>query len=217
MLSKWKNVCRNTTFAVMICSAQLAYAHQPDLSSLMIYDQQGKSLLVIKSSLSAFESEIKYAYPHVSFQSPEEFQELVIQHFYKKCLLVVNDDTIRFSHPKVMLGHETTLVAEIENLPNKIESLYIQNMVFGDIYNSVCEVILSKSDLAQKQFLLNADNNREARLVVENGSWVISETKSHWLTKSMLVFASLLIGSLALIYKLVVNRNKNSFLPTPSS
>ncbi len=151
----------------------------------MIYDQQGKSLLVIKSSLSAFESEITYTYPHVSFQSPEEFQELVIQHFYKKCLLVVNDDTIRFSHPQVMLGHETTLVAEIEHLPSKIESLYIQNMVFGDIYNSVCEVILSKSDFAQKQFLLNADNNREARLVVENGSWVISETQSHWLTKSM--------------------------------
>ncbi|MBK7637300.1 MAG: hypothetical protein IPJ13_25730 [Saprospiraceae bacterium] len=68
----------------LISSVQVAHAHQPDLSSLMIYEQGGKSILVIKSALSAFESEIEYSYPKGAYKTPAEFQELVIGHFQKK-------------------------------------------------------------------------------------------------------------------------------------
>jgi hypothetical protein len=187
MLSSIKGFWRYLPFLILICSNQIAHAHQPDLSSLMIYQQQEKYFLVIKSALSAFESEITYLYPKAAYKTPQEFQELVIQHFQKKCHVVINSDTIRFSNPQVNLGHETTLIAEIVDMPHKVESLYIQNMIFGDISNSICEVILTIHDIAQKQFLLKDDNNREAHLTVENGHWTMKDNDHPLFTKSALI------------------------------
>ncbi|MBK9567512.1 MAG: hypothetical protein IPO37_20800 [Saprospiraceae bacterium] len=146
---------RYLSFIILISSVQVAHAHQPDLSSLMIYEQGGKSILVIKSALSAFESEIEYSYPKGAYKTPAEFQELVIQHFQKKSLLVINGDTIKFIHTQVSLGHETTLFAELSNLPIDIKSMHIKNAIFSDISNSICEVILTLKGISHFIYQIN--------------------------------------------------------------
>ena len=47
---------------IFLLGFKAVYAHNPDLSSLMIYEQNGKSILLIKSSLTAFEGEVDYIF-----------------------------------------------------------------------------------------------------------------------------------------------------------
>ena len=47
---------------IFLFGFKAVYAHNPDLSSLMIYEQNGKSILLIKSSLTAFEGEVNYIF-----------------------------------------------------------------------------------------------------------------------------------------------------------
>jgi hypothetical protein len=201
---------RYLSFIILISSVQVAHAHQPDLSSLMIYEQGGKSILVIKSALSAFESEIEYSYPKGAYKTPAEFQELVIQHFQKKSLLVINGDTIKFIHTQVSLGHETTLFAELSNLPIDIKSMHIKNAIFSDISNSICEVILTLKGISQKQFLLTSENKHAANLSIENGKWVLTEIEHPLFTKSTLNFLGIFIMALFLVVGMKILKGRAS-------
>ena len=161
---------------IFLLGFKLAFAHNPDIASLMIYEQNGKSILLIKSSLTAFEGEVEYMYGKDSYKTPEAFNQLVIQHFQKNCFMVANGDTIKFSNIQVQLGHETNLFAELENVPNTINSFYVTNTMFKDMPNNKCELIVTLDGLPQQQFILDKSNQQEVNLKVEDNVWVVTET-----------------------------------------
>jgi hypothetical protein len=210
MLSSINGFWKYLSFILLIFNVLVAHAHQPDLSSLMIYQQGGKSFLAIKSALSAFESEIEYSYPKGAYKTPTEFQELVIGHFQKKSFLVVNGDTIKFLNPQVSLGHETTLFAELSEIPDDIESMQIKNAIFGDISHSICEVIITLKDKPQKQFLLTSENKHEAILRLENGTWVMIENEHPLFTKSTLAFLGIFMVSIFVVVGMIILKPKTS-------
>lgn len=193
-----KSVC----FILLLLCTNLVQAHQPDLSNLMIYEQNGKYLLVIKSSIAAFEGEVDYLFGKNAYKSPEEFQLLVIKHFQKNCDVIINNEHIKLINPKVILGHETTLFAELTNVPKKVNAIYIKNTLFKDMPTNMCEVILTLNGFSQKQFLLNQVNNHEVSLKIENGSWVVEDV-SDFPYKTVLVIsiAALLITSSVIAFK----------------
>jgi hypothetical protein len=155
---------------------KMVFAHEPELSSFMIYQQNGKTLLLMKCSLTAFEGEIDYHYKKNSYKTPEEFRQLVIKRFQENCTIIINDETIKLINPQVILGHETTLFAELVNTQKKIVSLYTKNSFFKEVNRNRCELILTMKDLPQKQFILQNDNNQEVKLKVENNNWVIDDS-----------------------------------------
>lgn len=161
---------------VFVFIAYMAHAHSPDLSNLMIYEQNGKCFLVLKSSLTAFEGEVDFHFKKNAYKTPEEFMQLAIKHFNKSCFVVINRDTIKLSNAQVKLGHETTLFAELINPPKKIESYYIRNTFFKDMPSNQCELVLTTNDLPQKQFIFNNENKQEVNLLVENKQWVVEKT-----------------------------------------
>lgn len=208
MSSKMPVLGKYLSFILLIFNAIVAHAHQPDLSSLMIYEQDGKSFLAIKSALSAFESEIEYSYPKGAYKTPAEFQELVIQHFQKKSFLVINGDTIKFLNPQVSLGHETTLFAELSEIPDDIVSMHIKNAIFGDISHSICEVIITLKGKPQKQFLLTSENKYESMLKLENGTWVMVENEHPLLSKSMLTFLGIFVVTIFVAVGMMILKRK---------
>lgn len=210
MSSKMQIFGKYLSFILLIFNALVSYAHQPDLSSLMIYEQGGKSFLAIKSALSAFESEIDYLYPTDAYKTPAEFQELVIGHFQKKSFLVINGDTIKFLNPKVSLGHETTLFAELTEIPLAIATMHIKNAIFSDISNSICEVIITLKDIPQKQFLLKTENKHEARLRVENGTWVLAEKERPSFTKTTFTFLGIFMVVIFLVADIQISKGRAS-------
>lgn len=167
---------------ILFLCAKGAQAHQPDLSNLMIYEQNGRCFLAIKSSLTAFEGEIDYLFGKNAYKSPEAFQQLVIKHFQNNCLVIIDGDTTRFVNPHVILGHETTLFAEILDVSDKLTSIYVKNTVFKDMPSNMCEIILSLKGITQKQYILDNSNQHEVKLKVENNNWMVVENKNSLLT-----------------------------------
>lgn len=158
---------------ILLLSVKMVQAHQPDLSNLMIYQQNDKYFLVIKSSLTAFEGEIDYLFGKNAYKTPSEFQLLVIKHFKNNCTVIINDDTVKLINPKVILGHETTLFAELIHTPNMYKSIYVKNTLFKDMPDNMCEIILTLKDITQKQYILDNSNNHEIKFKVENGNWIV--------------------------------------------
>ncbi len=175
----------------------------------MIYEQNGKYILVIKSSLTAFEGEVDYLFGKNAYKSPEEFQLLVIKHFQKNCKLIMNNEPIKLINPKVILGHETTLFAELSLVPKKISSIYVKNTLFKDMPVSLCEMILTLNDLPQKQYLLNNVNNYEVELQLENNSWTVVEDASPNTTLTLLAVVAFILSA-SVIAVMVIRKKKNS-------
>ncbi len=191
---------RTVYLLMFLLGFKAVYAHQPDLSSLMIYEQNGKSILVLKSSLTAFEGEVDHVFGKGAYKTPEEFNQLVIQQFQKNCFLIANGDTLKFSNIQVQLGHETTLFAELDKVPKVINSFYIRNSNFKDMPNNQCEIILTLNSLPQKQYILDNGNQQEVSLKAENNKWVVNEV-----AKAFYLNSTLLIGSpVLLIVSLIV-------------
>lgn len=157
----------------LLTSVRLVQAHEPDLSALMVYEQNGKHFLTVRSSLLAFEGEIHYLFGKNSYKTPEAFESLVIRHFQNNCFLIANGDTISLMNPKVFLGHETTVIAELSSLPEKFNSIHIRNDLFKDMPNNMSELILALRGMPQMQCILDNSNNREVRLKAENGNWTV--------------------------------------------
>ena len=162
---------------LILCAGKL-HAHQPDLSSIMLYEQHGKRLFVMKSSLTAYEDEIDFQFGKNAYKTPEEFRQLVSRRFETTCQISVNNEKIKFRNIVVILGHETTLFAELENAPSKITSLYLKNTFFKDIPGSQCELILSANGAPQKQYILSNANRQQVKLIFQNAGWVVDE--SNW-------------------------------------
>ncbi len=160
-----------------LCCFQAVFAHQPALSSLMIYEQNGKYRLIVKSSLSAFDGEINFLYGKNAYKTPAEFQKLVIAHFQKNCSVVVNNTPIRLANPYVNLGHETTFWAELPNFPNSAETVFVKNTSFEDMPGNLCELILAIPKLPQYQYILHEGNNHAVELNLKNNSWTVAEHK----------------------------------------
>ena len=198
---------KSVVLILFLLCTNIVHAHQPDLSNLMIYEQNGKYILVIKSSLTAFEGEVDYLFGKNAYKSPEEFQLLVIKHFQKNCKLIMNNEPIKLINPKVILGHETTLFAELSLVPKKISSIYVKNTLFKDMPVSLCEMILTLNDLPQKQYLLNNVNNYEVELQLENNSWTVVENDSPNTTLILLaVVAFVLSASIVAVF--VIRKRK---------
>jgi hypothetical protein len=188
----------------------IVHAHKPDLSNFMIYEQNGKYLLLIKTSLAAFEGEVDVQYNKNAYKSPEEFKQLLLQHFQKSCLLIVNNDTIKFMNPYVVLGHESTIFAELANLPKNIHTFYVKNHVFKDIHGSQSELILLLNGLPPKQFILNEGNNYTVKLKLDNKNWIVEETTHTTFGNSKIFFWGLISIGVVGIGFMVMNRKNIS-------
>ena len=184
---------------LFLLSSSLTYAHGPELAIMMVYQQNDKTLLVVKSSLTAFEGEVDYIFGKNAYKSPEEFQSLVIRHFQRNCSVVFDGDTIRFNNPNVILGHETTLITELSNVPARFNSIDILNNMFGDIPANMCEVILTFNGLPQKQYILDNGNNHVVRFKIDQGKWVIDNPSKVFSFGAILFISMLLFMVIALL------------------
>ena len=120
-------------------------AHQIDLSSIIFSKtNDGKIVMQVTSSLTAFQGEVNFNNPKNSYKTPEEFQQLVIKHFYKNFSIEINGDMdMKLINPMVILGHETKLVAEVTGVPENVKSLLLKNEIFKDIHNNQSVVIFA--------------------------------------------------------------------------
>ncbi len=166
-------------------------AHQPDLSTFMLYEKEdGKCYLQIYSSLAAFEGEIDYKFSKNSYKTAEEFKALVGKHFLNNTLIILNQqDTLKLSNPQVILGHETKLLLEVSGFPKNIQTLYLSNKAFADTPNHQSIVMMLKKGLPNQQYILNKENQNEIHLMMENGKWHQDTLQKSSLNQSVIIVA----------------------------
>ena len=172
-----------------------AYAHQSNLSTV-IFSQtdDGKYIIQVNSSLSAFEGEIEYHFTKDSYKTPEEFKDLVIQYFIENFSFSINGlDSLKLINPLVILGHETKLIAEVIGVPEDIKSLYLKNTMFKDMPSNKSIVIMLKEGFPKQKYILSNANNQEIKLVLEDDVWKNSEPVFSFSNNSILGFLLILI------------------------
>lgn len=191
---------------LFILIANVAQAHQPDLSMLMVYQTtEGEYYLQMSSSLVAFESMVDFKYGKKSYKTPEEFKTLVIKHIGESFSMESNNSNkMSFDNEKVMLGHETKFIAEVLNMPKDINSIEIRNDVFKEMPQNQCILIFTGEKFPKQQYILSQETNNEIKLFFENGKWSLKKYEEKNLIDfkiilSIVLVLVLLIGTVVFI------------------
>jgi hypothetical protein len=159
----------------MVMSAK---AHQADVSTTMLVEKEDNSwVLQISASLTAFQHEIQTHFFDTPYQSPQEFQSMVLEHVKNNLRIRFNEKDIFFGKGIVQLGHETKVVFEVFGIPNDIKTVQIKNTAFQDIHKNQSALILLKEDFNKEHFVLNGANNHTLELYTEGNTFKILETE----------------------------------------
>ncbi|MDA7501976.1 hypothetical protein N8482_01755 [Chitinophagales bacterium] len=173
-----------------------AKAHNPDVSSTLLVEQtEGKWLLQIRAALTAFEFQVEEHYGENSYTSPEEFEQLVIDHVRKNISILFNQsDPIELQHGLVKLGHETSVTFEVKGVPTSFELLTLKNSSFSDITRNQGTLIILKEGFEKSKFTLNNTNDHTVNLKVDNSTLrEIAKAQGNNLSIYLLISVSLLL------------------------
>ena len=154
----------------IICISFGVKAHRPDLSSTLLVQQgENKWVLQVRSALTAFEYEIENHFGKSAYNSPEEFQKLVVDYVQNNIAIKVNgENAVVFQNGNVKLGHETNATFEVIGMPKNIQSLVVKNSSFSNISRNQSALIVVKKGFSKDQFILNNDNGHIVELQVKN-------------------------------------------------
>lgn len=179
------------------CSFSMAMAHQADISTTMLLEKSDNNwVLQIRASLTAFQYEVKEEYGDDAYQTPEEFQNLVIQHVKSNLFILFNQqDTAIIQDAFVKLGHETQVVFTLSGVPETINSAYIKNSSFKDIHRNQSALMVLKKDFPKKHFVLNDANGHAASLIVNDSTFqvVLAEKARGTASSSLLIIGFMLV------------------------
>ncbi|WP_158973636.1 hypothetical protein [Cellulophaga sp. L1A9] len=188
--------------------SNVVFAHQPDLSNIIISKTaNGQIILQINSSLTAFQQEVNYLNGEGAYKSPKEFRDLVLKHFKTSFYFIVNKkDTLQFKNPKVFLGHETKLVAEIIGLPDSIQTIHLKNELFKDIHNNQSVVIFLLDAFPKEKYFLDLKNNHEIHIELQNELWKKVDLKQTTFKSNYIMYTALLLIICLLLFFIVKKR-----------
>lgn len=189
---------------IMLCVLFISLgvkAHQPDLSSTILVEQgENKWILQVRAALTAYEYEIEQHFGENSYATPEEFQELVLQHVQEHISILFNDThAVALENGMVKLGHETSVVFEVVGTPETIHSLDVKNSSFSDISRNQGTLIVLKEGFSKDQFILNDANKHTAVLKVSGSKFELVSSVQEKTQYSFLIFGGALLV-LSIIY-----------------
>lgn len=163
-------------FCILIFSlvaSNSLFAHQPDKSSTMLVEKEdGKWVLQVRAALTAFEYEVKHTFGVGSYNFPEEFEALVMQHLRNRIDLVIDENTLMLGSGSVQLGHETNVLFEIENEILELDKISVSQKSFADINRNQSALVLLKKGVKPQQFILDQSNGHQMTLEFKDDRFV---------------------------------------------
>ena len=202
----------------MLLISVSAFAHNPDVSSTMLVDKgQDQWVLQIRAALTAFEYEVEYNLGKDSYATPEEFQDLVLQHVRDNMSIISAPDlSTTLKHGIVNLGHETSVSFVVSGMPKTFESLKITNSSFKNIPRNKSALIIFKEGVEKDQFTLDNKNMHTADLQFKNSKFEMVTTEAKSNTSEGYIIGSLILIFLLgyLMYRWLLSRKQNTTLQT---
>ncbi|MGJ8745629.1 hypothetical protein [Polaribacter sp.] len=195
---------------IILLFSKISFAHNPNASTIMLVEKENKTwVLQISSSLTAFQQEIKTHFAKTPYKTPEEFQQMVLEHVKNNLTIIFNDtQTIELSKGVVKLGHETKVVFEVIGVPLEIKKVFVKNSTFKDIHKNQSALLLLKSGFKKEHFILNNKNKHTLKLISDTNKFVL-EGKNESLFSASIVSILVALIALSALY-LILKKRKNN-------
>ncbi|NNE78111.1 MAG: hypothetical protein HKN31_13695 [Pricia sp.] len=181
---------RKILFIGLFLISFAAIAHNADSSTTMLVEKDdGTWVLQISASLTAFQHEIRTHFSETPYKTPEEFQQMVVEHLQNNLQFNFDGQDITFGKGIVKLGHETKVVFEVFGIPSKINSVTVKNSAFEDIYKNQGALLLFKKGFSKEKFVLNSANVHTLNLEANGDKFVeVSQNKASILSSRTAMF-----------------------------
>lgn len=165
---------RRILFIGLLFMAMTVKAHQADVSTTMLVEKENHSwILQISASLTAFQYEIRTHFAETPYETPEEFQQMVLEHIKNNLQISFNGvGDISLNNGVVILGHDTKVVFEVFGIPSEINSVLVKNSAFKDIHKNQSALFLFKEGFGKEQFVLNKANDHTLALEASGNKFV---------------------------------------------
>ncbi|WP_299799632.1 hypothetical protein [uncultured Maribacter sp.] len=189
----------------------LSYAHNPDASTTMLVEKENNTwVLQISSSLTAFQQEVRTHFAETPYKTPEEFQQMVLEHIKNNLEISLNDGSkITLGQGIVKLGHETKVVFEVFGIPSDLQSIRVRNAAFKDIGRSQSALFIFKDGFSKEQFILNNDNDHTLNLKVNGNKFVEASQQNAGMDSSYVILIVMsLLGFSFLIQKIILTNDE---------
>jgi hypothetical protein len=188
-------------FSFLLLESLLSFAHSPQISTVALVQSEGnKWHLIVSGSLGAYEIELKNNNTNLVLEGlkANEFQRMFIEHLFKKIKITANGEHQGvLKNAKIILGHQTDINFEVDGMPEKLTSLYIEQSGFETLRDHYC--ILKVITLAKESqnFMLQKNNDYSITLEYKNNIFTekLSQKNDNWLfiiTMITALFASIL-------------------------
>ena len=196
---------RYILLTITTLTSSALYAHQPDRSSTMLVEKaEGEWILQVRAALTAFEYEVHVNYGEDSYKTPEEFNGLVLDHLRNNIYVVVNKDTISLKGGNVKLGHETSVIFELEEELQDLQYVSVIQNSFVDVNRNQSALVLLKKGLKPQQFIMNQSNDHQMDIEFSNNEFVARSQVSEGIEPHSHVWQYVLGIALLLFLVLVV-------------
>ncbi len=159
---------------VIALTTLTSFAHSTETSSIVLAEKENNVwVLQLSASLTAFQQEINTHFSETPYETPEQFQEMVLQHIKKNLLMHFNGDIqIVLKKGVVHLGHETKVIFEVTGIPEDLRTVEVTNTTFSDIHKSKSLMVLLKEGIKNNKFILDESNSYSTSLTIADGALV---------------------------------------------
>ncbi|MFZ1808429.1 MAG: DUF6702 family protein [Cyclobacteriaceae bacterium] len=181
-------------------SAIYASAHQPDISSLTLVEQQPSQwVLQMNASMTAFQYEVRNAYGEDSYASPEEFNQLLLQYLRAQMVIQVNGEEVTLGNGWVQLGHATTVAFELSEVPEVIETVFVNNEAFKNIRDSQVIFGIIIDGFEKSHFVLSNANDYQLHVSLTENQVLLA--KIPWKgNRTLTAFIIILTGLIGFLF-----------------
>lgn len=192
-------VLKSIVAMVIWLSAVSANAHQPDISTCTLIEQEnGQWTMQLNASMTAFQYEVRNAYGEDSYTSPEEFNQLLLKHLREHITIHANGEEVTLGNGSVQLGHATTVAFELSGVSEALEEVFVINKGFENIHNSKIIFSIIKEGFDRSGFILSEANDYQINVSLEDNQVLLIETSStdYWM---VLIVVMMILGLLGIL------------------
>lgn len=172
-------------------------AGQPDVSTTMLVERGDNSwLLQINVPLTAFQEEIRQTYSDALYESPKDFELLVLKHIKEHLQIRFNDGrSIPLKSGLVQLGHDAQVVFEISRVPYEVHQLAIKNSVFGNLPGRQGSLFILKEGIDRGHFVFDDSNDHTLSIQVDKDKFVeVGDAETRIFSTARLLYLLAIVG-----------------------
>lgn len=150
-------------FLILINICTKAFAHNPQVSTISIIQQENKKWSVfITAPLSTFQLAIVANFPTLNMDSLDVYAiQNIIPDLLRNNLIINDNENINLINTKIQVAHETTIYFELSDTSSIRQIKFTTFSKLTDHFTLFKIVPLNKKEIT---YILNSDNNYVFRL-----------------------------------------------------